>query len=44
MANNNSFFFRLIKIEEVASVITRDTETCSSKKGFIASHIEEKSN
>lgn len=45
IANNNSFFFMLIKSEAVGTEITRDTETSSSsKKGFVASHIEEKSN
>lgn len=44
MANNNSFFFLLIKSEAVGSEITRDSKTSSSKKGFTASHIEEKNN
>lgn len=38
------FYFLLIKSEAVESEITRDTKTSSSRKGFIVSHAEEKSN
>lgn len=44
MANNKPFFFLLLKSEAVESEITGDTKTSSSKKGFIVSHTEEKSN
>lgn len=42
MANNNSLFFLLIK-KKAGFEISRDKTISSSKKGFIASHIEEKS-